>query len=297
MIKLENRNQFMADWIRIAGDYARDHLGLEIPANSEIANDQLLAQNFERIPKKRRREIKFSDTFKCPKELQTGWEYLKAKIESGDDLYPHLSRQIKSIEARDSLLMHWSINHFHLGTESDPKHKGLIRGGKEIVYAYLDDGYFYAIALLPHGHWEDFELIETIKRNWPTHPNVSTYMNLARSYTQEEILELRKHQVNAPASFADGSFYMGMGQTLAGTSVLASLKANSIRGIFGRCQAAFEQHFHEYFSDVAIESGAPVVAHLELKEDHSFSVSLPDLKRSVKLDIGTIGDLIEKFKA
>ena len=287
----------MADWIRIAGDYARDHLGLEIPANSKMANDQLLAQNFERIPKNRRREIRLADTFKCPDELQVGWEYLRGKIEAGDDLYPHLSRQIKSIEARDPLLMHWSINHFHLGTEADPKHKGLIRGGKEIVYAYLDDHYFYAIGILPHGHWEDSELIETIKRNWPTHPNISNSMTLSMNYSHEETLKLRKNQINVPSCFADGSFYMGFGQTLGGSSMLSSVKANNIRSIFGRCQATFEKNFHEYFPDVAIESGALVVAHVELREDYSFSVSLPDFKRSAKLNIGTIGDLIEKLKA
>lgn len=295
MIKLENRNQFIADWIRIAGDYARDHLRLDIPSNSDIANDQLLAQYFERIPKKRRREIKFADTFTCPEKLQDGWEFLKTKIESGSDLYPHLSRQIMHIEARDQLLMHWSINHFHLGTETDLN--GLIQGGNDIVYAYLDDDYFYAIAILQHGHWKDFGLIETIKRNWPAHPNISTDMTTAEICTLEDTLELRKCQVNAPVSFADGSFNLGMGQTLGGTSMLASLKANSIRGILGQCQAAFEQSFLKYFPDVAIESGTPVVAHLELKEDHCFSVFLPDLKRRAKLEIGTIDDLIEKLKS
>ncbi|MBK3738129.1 hypothetical protein G3A39_02760 [Paraburkholderia aspalathi] len=297
MIKLENRDQFMSDWIRIAGDYARDYLGFETPKNHQLAHDQLLANNFERVPKKRRREIRFADSFVCPDELKTGWEYLKAKIEAGDDLYPHLSRQIKKIQARDPLLMHWSINHFHLGTEPDSNHKGLIQGGKEIVYAHLDDKYFYAIAVLPHGHWEDFDLIETIKRNWPTHPNISTRMTLATNYTKEDVLELRKHQINAPASFGDGSFYIGLGQNLAGFSASASLKANSIRRLFGRCQAEFEKNFHTYLPDIEIKPDTHIVAHVRLEKDHSFSVSLPDLSRSIKLDIGTIEDLIEGLKA
>lgn len=296
-IRLETQNKFIDDWIKIAAKYAQQALGLAASNGAATDGDILLANNMERVPKKIPREIKLSDVFTCPSNLQTEWSNLRQKIEQGDDLYPHLSRQIKKLDCRDPMLMHWRINHFHIGVEPDPKHLGLIRGGGHIVYAHFDDEYFYAIALLPHGHWEDVQLIETIKRNWPNNEHFVRDMVLDTDYGLEGTLQLRKNQINAPTRLGDGSHFMAYGETLAGTSTLATLKAMGIRRVFGYIQSELQKDFSKYFPDIPAKEGDLINAEVILDEDRHFSICLHDHEVALKLNIGSIDELIEGLKS
>jgi len=295
-VKFTYPNKFIHDWIKIAGKYAQQELGLNIPEEKKVDADIWLANRMERIPKRKRRQVKVSDEFNCPTDLQAGWNNLRQKVESGDDLFPHLTRQIKNIDSRDPMLMHWRINHFHIGTVPDPKHVGLIRGGKHIVYAYVDDEAFYAIALLEHGHWEDIQLVEIIKRNWPDNKHICEEMILAHQYSHEETLELRKNQINAPTVLDDGSHYMGHGETMAGTSASATFRALPIRKIFGHIESEVRNNFSTYFPSISVKENDLINAEIFLKKDYYFAVRLPD--HGLELDVRTdsIKDLIEQLK-
>ena len=155
---------------------------------------------------------------------------------------------------------------------------------------------FYAIALIEHGHWEDVQLIETIKRNWPNNTHISNNMILARQYSHEETFSLRKSQINAPTTLSDGSYYMGFGETVAGTSSLATFRALPIRKMFGRVEPDLRKNFFAHFPEIVANEGDVVNAELIVGSDGYFAVRLADHGSELDLGIGSIKEIVERLK-
>ena len=78
-------------------------------------------KDFERIP-----------------EYEDGLVFLE-KILSGEDLLPHMSRQVFDTLSKDRLLYDFGIQYLHMGLKIDPKHPQLIEGRKKVLYCVVDD--------------------------------------------------------------------------------------------------------------------------------------------------------------
>lgn len=295
-VKFAGNQKFISDWIAIVRGYVEKHMDFSIPEERSSEADIWLANLMVRIPKITPRAVEVSDVFKCPAHLQAGWELLRRRVEKGEDLKPHLSRQIKNVLARDEMLAYWHINHFHIGTIEDPKHVGMMKGGSHIVYAFVDDHDFHALALLEHGHWTNVDLVEILKRNWPSNIHVKNLLTDTSAYTHQETLALRKYHINAPTPLSDGSSYVGFGEALGGASGLATSKALYLRRVVGAQEWKIRGDFNRYFPDIKIEENSIVNATLVLNSDFSFSAKLPDFNIDVLLDMPTMPRLIESLR-
>ncbi|MCM3271139.1 hypothetical protein [Paenibacillus elgii] len=111
------------------------------------------------------RQIHISKEFTCPADLKAGLEMVKNKISRGEQIWPHLSRQLKTIDFNDSLLNHWGIQHLHLGTSKLPN--GYMRGTKLVLFVRFDETNAYFINIYDHHSFSKIELIKILHRNWP----------------------------------------------------------------------------------------------------------------------------------
>ncbi|MEQ9867408.1 hypothetical protein [Pectobacterium aroidearum] len=294
MPNLLESDKLLNDWIDILKDYITHVMGINTSKINHDA-DMWLANRMHRLPRINPRKIWLSDVFKCPEELELGWLNLKNKIESGDDLEPHLSRGINRLDDKDGMLSHWGVNHFHLGIEKDLKHPNLVQGGKSILYAILDDDNFYAISILGHGHWEDVNLLDVTKRNWPNMIFFNhSLKEISPSFDDDFLFNSRKNNFNTVTRLNDDSFFISHGVTVAGTSTMSAFKACHVRRIWGGIQFQVEEILSkDNLSENKLD------ASLILNEDKStFSVYLPQLNRKINVDEKiTIQNLINSFRS
>ena len=121
------------------------------------------------IVKRQRKVLKAGDF--DPSNHECGIAKLESAIRNGDNLAPYMSKAIVDIDAQDSLLDHWGIYHFHLGTELEENGK-FVRRTRDILLCRIDDTHAYFIKVLPHGRnvsapWYRKDLIEFVHTNWP----------------------------------------------------------------------------------------------------------------------------------
>ena len=159
---------------------------------------------------------------------QSDYEDAIAKLEnairSGANLSPYMSKTIIDAESHDSMLDHWGIYHFHLGTELEETGNFVRRTG-DILLCRVDDSYAYFIAILPHGRnvpapWYRKELIEIIHKNWPEsirHALATGVTGVSPSLNDPEVEELRRRtNLVLFLEMSDGTVYIppGVGNTL-----------------------------------------------------------------------------------
>ena len=134
------------------------------------------------------------------------------------------AKTIVDINAQDSLLDHWGIYHFHLGSELE-EDGTFVRRTRDILLCRVDDSYAYFIKVLPHGRnvsapWYRKELIEVIHKNWPEsirHALAIGVTALSPKLNDQEVAELRKSgNITLLLEMSDGTVYMppGVGNTL-----------------------------------------------------------------------------------
>ncbi len=105
--------------------------------------------------------------YSFPAHLAAGEEQLLAKVAAGGDLWPHQSRQIENSVVEKGMLNDYGIQHFHLGTTSDSKRPGLIKGTKELLFAVVKSDDFYSVGIFDHNAWSKQGLLDIIQMNWP----------------------------------------------------------------------------------------------------------------------------------
>ena len=171
----------------------------------------------------KKREIKVPKNFKIPNHLKRGYDLLINKIETGQNLFPHLSRQMREANFFDGLLFDWNIFHFHLGTKEDKKYKGMIEGTKEVLYAIVTDEYFYILSISNHN-WTDQKYLKIIKDNYPEILKSSEIRGIVpETLSEDEISRFRKNGLNYLTEI-DGKGYMfGWPYSTAKLSILATM--------------------------------------------------------------------------
>lgn len=161
--------------------------------------------------------------YAVPTHLTAGHAMLQQEVEEGRDLWPRQSRSIAKSGVDDGMLNDYGIQHFHLGTTPDTKHTGLSQGTKELVFAFVRDDDFYSIGIFDHDGWSMQSLLDLVHSNWPTLMTpfeVNGIVDVAVSYSDEEVAALRKNGVNVLTKRPDGTIHVGPGGGMAsdGTS-------------------------------------------------------------------------------
>ena len=169
------------------------------------------------------RQILKASTFD-PSNHEVGIAKLETAIRNGESLTPYMSRTITDTGYHDSMLDHWGIYHFHLGTELEEGGNFVRRTGG-VLLCRFDDSHAYFIKVVPHGRsvpapWYQKELIEIIHKNWPEsirHALATGVTGLSPRLNEQEVAELRrKSNIVLFLEMSDGTVYMppGVGNTL-----------------------------------------------------------------------------------
>ncbi len=149
-----------------------------------------------RIISNKKRKIKIPKDFKPPPHLEYGYKNLINKVEAGEDLFSHLSRQMKKANFFDGLLFDWNIFHFHLGFNEDKKYKSMVEGTKEVLYAVVTDEYFYILDISDHN-WANRKYLEVLEENYPQLLKIFEVNNLTpEKFSTNDIIHLRKNGLN-----------------------------------------------------------------------------------------------------
>jgi hypothetical protein len=182
-----------------------------------------------KIPVKIPRKIIKCTGFVCPKKLEAGLNLLENKITRGEDLLPHLSREIFDPTYRNFMLYDFGIIHFHLGIKPSKENKLLLESTNELVYALIDYDICYFIKIDNHDKWDDIGILSLLKKDFP---KVLDRWKIEgkpiHKITMEERKLLIKSCINTFFEI-DGEYYMslGMGMNTAGTSSLAVMNMNN----------------------------------------------------------------------
>jgi hypothetical protein len=230
------------------------------------------------------RNVHTPKNFFVPPELQVGFNLLQSKFKQGVNVNPHLSRSIKySDSLEDLLFFDWGITHFHLGTSIEAD--GFIARTKPLLFAIvtLTDVYFIKIA--NHGNWSDKELLEIVDANWPE--LIERYRidgEPVRTFSSEEIGELRKAHVNTMIKLSSDRSYIspGGGLTSAGTSTLATKAAIDIVHRFSSIYKNLNNHLSVSVDD-DMEIVEPIKFSLELQNDVDIMLKATNYKFEEKI--------------
>jgi len=247
----------------------------------------------ERIIPIKPRKISYVKDFNRIPEYEDGLVFLEKKILSGENLLPHMSRQIFDTSSKDGLLYDFGIQHLHLGLKPDPKHLKLIEGREKVLYCVVDDENVYFLVIDNHGHWGDIELVRLIKNNFPhlIKPFELNIHSLSAHLTEEERIKLRKNGINTPIE-VDGKCYMspGWGVNTAGTSTNAVIKMDRYYQYYRNVEMNFKQFINDN-----IDSFRNI-----LKEENKYNfvaqsispIILLDKDNNVKIYLELMGDQI-----
>jgi hypothetical protein len=212
---MQLKSNFVSDWISILRDILENHWGYD---TAGVADEHLPYVYFnaeKRRPDQRPRKIILSNTFKCPANLQTGWDRLQGLIETGQDITPNLSKLVKQLHNKDSMLNDWGVHHFHLG--NNIKGEFTERTGP-LMFSLITKENFYVIGVYEHGAWADAEIIEIIHRSWPDEVAQYQIQNiiLATETTEQQRLTLRAKNTNSFVTVNDGTVYAPIGGGVVG---------------------------------------------------------------------------------
>lgn len=170
------------------------------------------------------RQVFLSKEFTCPTELQKGLNLVKQKFEKGENLIPHLSKQLTDLDYNDSLLNDWGIYHIHLGENLETNGSGFIQRTGSVLFVRIDKDKAYFINVLPHGSWTKQQMVKVIHDNWPK--SIESYLfkdiiGLSHVPTDDDIKIMRKYGVNSAVEIEPGVVYapIGGGMTTAKTSI------------------------------------------------------------------------------
>ena len=227
------------------------------------------------------RLLKISDNFVCATDYDAGWSNLRRKVETGESLKPHQSKDHLSFRNQDGLLDDWGVHHFHLGIGPHPKIPDLVERTPPVVFALVTDEVFYAINTYEHQGWARTEIVETLHRNWPD--TVRQYVLHGVSpdpMTESERTTLRKKRANCVVTVEDGTVYGPLGGPVSasGMTIEAVIRTAVCHDQIARFQRAVEESFEQIVSQLG-RLGHTVAGDLRAKYvilDGEMAVGLPD---------------------
>lgn len=168
------------------------------------------------------RSIAKAKVFVCPPEHAQGLAEIERKIESGEDLAPHLSTRLLKLHYKDDLLNHWGVHHLHLGTSIEAD--GFVQRTKHLLFCRFEDENVYFIGVLLHeGAWTLQRLVEEIHSNWPDTIRRHRFQGVTADVLSDmQVKVLRSKNANHCVAVPDGVVYfpLGGGVTSSGDNMI-----------------------------------------------------------------------------
>ncbi|AMA74132.1 hypothetical protein ACH33_15775 [Aneurinibacillus sp. XH2] len=186
------RMDLLSDW---HDEMIKEMIEEGLQFSQDSSKDSLIIKYFAYLRKKGGqipRKVYKSKEFNCPPKHEKGLANLIHKLETGEDLAPYLSKQVKKLN-HDGMFNDWGVLHFHLGEKMEGNSKYIERTGP-LLYAVLRENAAYLINVLEHQNWTNRDILQTIYRNWPE--LISPYkiagdVRLAYNYTEKQHQQLR----------------------------------------------------------------------------------------------------------
>jgi hypothetical protein len=207
----------------------------------------------------------------CPPALQSGYDEIKRKTTTGEDLAPHLSKRVNNADvesergkrrAIDGMLDDWGVHHLHLGTTVGGD--GFVDRHDEVLFARFLPGDAYFIGIWTHGSWGEVGVLEEIQRNWPELLAPFQFDAVPeRNSTSEEIVKARAAGVQ-PVISVGGKLTMAMGGGITSGKIGAAVVRLADRA---RDQL-------DTFQRYAVEQKASILAHAETCGHHTRPLKL-----------------------
>lgn len=174
------------------------------------------------------RTVLKAHSFTCPPDLAAGLTEVERKISSGEDLSPHLSRQLRKPSFNDPLLNDWGIHHVHLGTTLDSD--GFVVRTGSILFARFNNTNAYLIDVLPHGSWSLQRLVKELHDNWPAsikNFRLNGKFGLATPVSDKDVATLRKRNLNTMVDLGGGVVYAPIGGGYSDSGLSTEVVRNS----------------------------------------------------------------------
>lgn len=252
-------------------------------SNIEEKNIPILYFNVKnRTIEEKHRTVNVSKEFKCPRELKRGWQFLKGHIESGNLLNAHLSKRVRKVRNKDTMLDNWGVHHFHLGENMDGE---FVKQGNPLVFAVVREHVFYAIGIFKHGDWAKQEIVEIMHNNWSYlfKDYVIKGFDKVENLNEEERTAINKNNQNAYIKVSDGTVYapMGGGLSLSGYNGKATYfqiaTERLLRDIENRIQEQLKNSEYDFKikAKLCILNDRYTVAFGS--NDTDFNISIPNL--------------------
>ena len=158
---------------------------------------------------------------------------LRQLLVEGANVNGFLSTRIRRATARDGLLWHYGMHHFHLGSEMDAD--GFVKRSDHLLFAIVapEDAYF--VDVRPHPpkggiEWSSQELLRIVHAHWPELIEANILHGVHGTQLADgEIHELRRKNVNYAIEI-DGKAIAPLGGGMAGdgSSVLCTIFASKL---------------------------------------------------------------------
>ncbi|WP_298808877.1 hypothetical protein [uncultured Psychrobacter sp.] len=251
-------------------------------SNIEEKNIPILYFNVKnRTIEEKHRTVNVSKEFKCPRELKEGWQFLKGHIESGNLLNAHLSKRVRKVRSKDTMLDNWGVHHFHLGENMDDE---FVKQGNPLVFAVVREHVFYAIGIFKHGDWAKQEIVEIIHNNWPyIVKDYKTEGMDGDSYSEQEIKNLNENGLNILIKVKDGTVYspMGGGRSLSGYNVKATYFQIATEKLLRDIESRIQEQLKNSEYDFKIKAKLCILNDRYTvtfgSNDTDFNISIPNL--------------------
>lgn len=245
---------FSADWkAYMLADIASQ--GYQVASSEPIDSISYKFLNVRRRKLQARpRNVHESSEFQCPANHSNGYELLKAKLTTGRDVTPYLSKSLLDINYDDPLLNDWGIHHFHLGQTVEDS--GFIDRTGPLLFALVTPDDAYCINIFPHGAWSEQGLIKILHRNWPAAIagfKLNGVLGIAHSVSNRDIAKLRKAGVQTTVEVGPGVVYapLGGGYSTAGTSIRTTMQSDKYRRIIRSLESYVRENLQIFLDKIA----------------------------------------------
>lgn len=261
---------FKSDWHEILKSIMSSRWGMDVAGLSEDI-PVFFFNGLHRRIQPRARIVHVADTFECPKDLEAGWEKIRANVKDGEDITVYLSKFITEAERTDAMLNDWGIHHFHLGATMK---KGWAKRTGRLLFARVMPDDFYAIGIYDHDSWVDDEIVETLHRNWPETIAQWRMRGVSgEALTQKQREALRGKNANAFFLTSDGTTYgpIGGGVVVSGHNVRAVMEMDRFHDFLERLEDRLTENSAEiepYLSQRGYRAGDEVAVKLKLVDGY-----------------------------
>jgi hypothetical protein len=209
---------FYSDWIAILRNELAA-IGYPPPAGSDCQEVCFRYFNYrKRTIDKRPRIVMESTEFSVPEDQANGYSALRAKMEAGEDLRPHLSTRLTDPDYDDAMLNDWGVHHFHMGMTQHPTAPGFVARTGPLLYARVLDDRVLCLQIMTHANWTNQQLVQIWHNNWPDTLEPYKLKGISAAVppvTDAELLELRRARVNTFQQLPDGTLIVSPGGGIA----------------------------------------------------------------------------------